>query len=108
LAIILGPIETADVGQEGDGSGAFNFHSQFALMFGTGSRNTTRDYFTPFRYKHSQGTRIFVVDCQVTVRAKTTDFASMEYFASTAVIGPFFISLIGISHDPILPPLLQG
>jgi hypothetical protein len=83
--------------QDGNISSPFYGDSYLPLMFGTVSRNPSRNDLSSFRNEISKDPWIFIVDIQLFIRAESTDLSPQERF---------FLSVRSWSFNRSLHPLL--
>lgn len=74
------PAFCGDVWHNGDGACAFDRDSQFPLMSGAITRDSSGHNFTAFCDKIIKDDRIFIINFNIGVRAEAAEFLSVKKF----------------------------
>ncbi len=70
----------SDKRHDGDGACAFDRDSQFSLMTGAITRDSSGHDFTALRDKIIENDRVFIINFNIGVRAEAAEFLSVEKF----------------------------
>lgn len=74
------PAFRRDKRHDGDGACTFDRDSQFSLMTGAVSRDSSGHNLTPLRDKIIEDDRVFIINFNIGVRAEAAEFLSVEKF----------------------------